>query len=254
MNDSAKVADKVTKGPDSYYEALVLGDDIILMPDTVPTGKDDIMLSSGTEITILEQDSTRLILGDSNASSCSSYGYYRYRVKTAKGDHGWVYGGNVYLKSTHSAAPYPNESNKSFTQSGTSVVLGKETYYLYMACDVGIGPSNEEGLTGCDKIFYPFFVDHQGQIYFIKGELVKDPGAAMMGINSDLNNLLFYIFSSEGGSCTLDYIEARGSQILIRNTVEYQDDGASSQMTIVKKGELFEITNFELNRKEENSY
>jgi len=150
---------------------------------------------------------------------------------------GWVKGGDVKI-------PYMDEAFKT-----SQFDFNEKTYAIRFLVDAGIGPSNEEGLTGCITTVTPYFYDKaENGWHFIKAfdsQLTDYPAGSML-MNCYPNYLGFTY--SEGGSSepgTLD-IESESQTILWKVNISYQDGGGTAILRILLKDEGFELEGYEM--------
>src|SRR6185436_11251766 len=84
--------------------------------------------------------------------------YFWYEVKLNDGTKGWVYGASVEIKS---------EANNA--SAGIEIEVNGKKYTLDFLEDTGIGPSDENGLTGCSSYSVPYFYNsEENTMHFIK--------------------------------------------------------------------------------------
>ncbi len=232
-----KVVEKIIlTAPFSEFNAVLLGGEIFLMADTTASSSNDVRVKKMSEVKIIEVGDNRVKLKGTQGV-CMSYGYPYYLVETLSGQRGWVYGSDVFMKSKYHTSYNDQDNSGAFKFSGDPIIIQGQTFFLCMACDMGIGPSDSTGLTGCDNIFYPYLMDSVGNQFFIKGNpSYFEKGDWFIKNDPELDNLLYYAYSSEGGSASIESITVDGANLYFNNTHNYQDGGGSSVLTLRKTG------------------
>lgn len=173
-----------------------------------------------TEVSIDSQSSVR----QPGEDLCRQYYFYEVTLK-GTGTKGWVSGTSVLQLAN---VPSTN-SSQVFTISGNE-------YQLYYLVDSGIGPSDENGLTGCNQYYIPFFFNEQNKtVRFIKSTTVTSNNYF---VSTYLDWLCF--ISSDGGRVRVSQIEIEeGNIINFSLSAEYQEGGAEAVMNVIETDSVF---------------
>ena len=134
--------------------------------------------------------------------------YFRYDVLFAGDeDRGWVSGEDVLLINANDA------------YVGGLTFNGK-SYQVFYAYDTGIGPSDSNGLTGCNSHSLPYLLDTKSNaIRFI--DFADNNGNGLI----EAYRGWFSLISSEGGSARITALEADETEIRFNLNISYQEGG-----------------------------
>ncbi len=129
--------------------------------------------------------------------------------------------------------------------AGTEVEFNGKKYTLNYLSDTGIGPSDENGLTGCSSYAIPYFYNSEEKtIHFIKTNTYQLEGAQGLFLSPYLNWLA--LESSEGGSVYVEGIETQESTIIMKLGASYQDGGANGDITLSFDAGTFSLLSFHI--------
>ncbi len=174
------------------YDHIVVIDGAQLLEDSVVNSKTLKHLNLGLFVDVTMISSTREVL-PGERSNCADYGYWWYRVRTAEGDEGWVYGNDLLERFDVDAikgADFP--------------IPGSNAFFLGAARDLSIGASNSDGLTGCDQYYYIFFY-REGAAY---GQFIESPSESISSFGiEDADGLIRFLYSSEAGDVMIESYE-----------------------------------------------
>ena len=188
-----------------------------VMTDTLET---DLLFTNET-FTPVSLISTSTLRVPPDGDLCSQY--YWHEVKLPSQNYGFVKG-NYVLKD------WSNEEYNNY-----EFQLNGKSYTLYFLTDAGIGPSDENGLTGCNQYIIPYFYDPEEKlIHFVEGGFAE---GQKYWIDTFQDWLSFV--SSEGGSASITGMEVTDNKITVKIGVSYQDGGASIAMTILFEDDRF---------------
>lgn len=169
-----------------------------------------------------------------DADICSRY--FWYQVKLPDQQLAWVYGADVKL-------PYGENANGLPTVHRSSFQFNNNDYSAYLVTDAGIGPSDENGLTGCSGYLTLYFYnDSTKTIHFIKAfdsQLINNPDL----LTSCYPNYLGFT-TSEAGRATPVSIHVKDSIIQLIVKISYQMGGGQATLNIIYKENGFELESF----------
>ena len=208
----------------STYEIGTTGDDftVLLLPGTSiysdSTDESNILMETKT-LTPKQTHITSALASPAGADICNQY--FWYTVSTGKGE-GWVYGKNVLQAIER--APY------------SKLEIAGTPYDLYYLFDSGVGPSNKDGLTGCNQFYIPHLWHREkGTLLFIQDGNLSLPDKSFTTSYSGYGWLSF--ISSEGGSAriqSIEYTKSESSFHLFVN-VGYQEGGSKFHMIVAER-------------------
>jgi uncharacterized protein YgiM (DUF1202 family) len=213
------------------FDAVIVGETIRIRSDAKTTAKVVFTLNTGEAVNIISKTDKRTIIPLDN-DYCDKYGYYWYKIKTADGLSGWVYGAFLYVLNT-----YNNKYLEGLYSSSINTG-GKE--FLYDFAEVNsIGIANETELTDCDELKIPFlYIKGNQRIYPIMiGESKVDipfPFAA----TKEKNWLL--LTSSTGISENVNNIKVINNTVVMLIKRNFQDSSADAIFTLTFKSTYFE--------------
>jgi hypothetical protein len=208
----------------STYEIGTTGDDFTVLllagtPIYSDTTDDSNVLMETKTLTPKQTHITSTWASPAGINICDQY--FWYTVATEKGE-GWVYGKNVL--QVGESAPY------------SKLEIAGTPYDLYYLVDSGVGPSNKDGLTGCNQFYIPYLWHREkGTLLFIQDNNVSLPDKSLTTSYSGYGWLS--LISSEGGSAQIRSIEYNKSESnfhLFLN-VGYQDGGSKFHMIVVER-------------------
>lgn len=122
--------------------------------------------------------------------------------------------------------------------NGSSITITEEEYTLFFLTDAGIGPSDENGLTGCDSFIIPYFYNNYTKtVHFIQS-------AGMQSNNYFVLTYLGWLSlsSSEGGESSISSIDVSENTLALTLNVSYQDGGDTVQLDIYYSDGLFSFS------------
>lgn len=232
---------KMTIGPSVAPTTFQMGDwsgefDLLAFPNTQfhkeANGESEV-IGEATTLTPLFIKSTTSQRSE-DADICSRY--FWYQVELPDQQLAWVYGADIKL-------PFSDEGSGASSLHRTSFSLMGKEYSAYLLTDAGIGPSDENGLTGCMKYLTLYFYNEPSNtIYLIKAfdsQLTHNPDLLL---NCYPNYLGFT--TSEGGQATPVSIRAEDSILHLGVNVAYQMGGGQATLNITYHENGFELTSF----------
>jgi len=178
---------------------VVYGDSII---------SDDASMGERATMEKVTVISTTGIRYPTEAELCNQFPMYQVRF-AEDGTSGWVSGEDVLLI-------YADDN----AYAGDLEYRGK-SYQVYYAYDAGIGPSDSNGLTGCDSHKIPYLRNSETDVtYFITNGIPVSPSAMIQSFETWLD-----LISSEGGDASIIAIQSVGDEILFSLDISYQEGG-----------------------------
>ncbi|MEZ4775373.1 MAG: SH3 domain-containing protein [Bacteroidia bacterium] len=181
-------------GENASFNAFIVGKNV--RARELPSLDDSVVrtFQSGTPIQMIQPIGERISITAGDA--CDEFGYPWYEVDDLKGNRSFVFGKFIFQTHPENIGP----------PWYTTVSMQRQTWGLGMAKDLSIGPSDEEGLTGCESLFIPYlYLGNEQEIYpiYCSDKTVAQNGnwASMDRFDSDM---LFMIFSSDGTSTQLE--------------------------------------------------
>lgn len=202
----------------SRAQALV-GRNISVMRDSTDEADELFQTENFEPVVINAQTAVRYPL---DTDLCSQY--FRYQVAFLNGHDidGWVEGLAVIL---------PDEEGQSYEINGNE-------YKLMSGQDSGIGPDNEDGLTGCNRYVIPYLYNEKTKkaSFFTFAEGVDFYPQDLM-IERFFDRWLCFV-SSEGGNAYIASVSVSDEgQITFNIEISYQDGGASATIEAYEKSE-----------------
>ncbi len=186
----------------------------------------------GTLLKFKDQSEERDVLNLGSVSgACDDYGYHWVKVEDKDGNQAWGYGQFLFKINW-------NESEDPFQYDG-------ETYYFgSQATAISYGPSDQDGLTGCDDLEMPFFYKkNSDKVYpVIANQKMEYSGMNHFITGFDANVLL--LMSGEGGGS--DLITAKqleDGRFYIKYMNGYQEGSNESEVWLKFDGKQFTIDN-----------
>jgi len=161
------------------------------------------------------------------AKYCDQYPWYQ--VQFPDQSTGWVYGDNI-LK-------VPQDRSTLLS----SFTYHEKEYNLYLSVDTGIGPSDSEGLTGCNEydVLYLYDVKNNA-VNFI--QYACTDGVDFIDNYKDW----FSFISSEGGSASVSSVSFTDDDIILNVDIFYQEGGAKATVQIRETDSTFVAESVEL--------
>jgi hypothetical protein len=231
------------------FNAFIIDGSANLYKDSLPGAQKIRTLKYLEQLNI--EDKSNMTSGASDKEGCDGYGYYWYKVKTSVGESGWVYGTALLQKAGAYFASQQQSATKLQTLLDKEVKIGGKTFYFDSGVELNIGSFNDEGLTGCDIHFFPYFYDSDGKIYFFNADKSIFVNKDFL-IRNDKNGKLMMTLNSGDGAIDLKGIYSdkwQGNDVVVlSNDHSYQDGGASSNIYISWKDDHFEALAYVLNR------
>lgn len=185
----------------------------------------------GTLLKGLDVTKERELLNLGSVSgACDDYGYFWYQVEDFDNNKAWGYGQFLFeIKWEPDATPY--------SINGT-------TYYLGSAVAMSYGPSDSDGLTGCDDLELMFFYNKNSKTAYPihTNNKLNNEGANHFVSGFDSNLLLR--MSGEGGGSDLEKIkQLDNGDIKLSFNNGYQEGSNESELLIGFENDKFVIKN-----------
>ena len=155
---------------------------------------------------IKEKTSQRIVMENAK-TTCDKLGYYWYKIETPQGISGWVYGKHIFKFITDM------EGGPHYVLMGKKFYINSKDYYFGIARDVSYPVKDENGLSGCNDYFFPFFfTPDDDKIYPIKFNLELSNEKEKMPVLEDTEWLTL-----ENSNNVIDVIEdiEIGNQVLL---------------------------------------
>ena len=208
----------------------------------------------GELVKVIESTDERVAL--TSGTSCDEYGYYWHLVMDTDYKESWVFGKFVYYYGLPDnldceSAYFDINRNGEAPKFSSEWNLNGTDYSFLSAMSLSYGPSDEDGLTGCDIIYLPFL--HEAGNTSVKPFYFVDD----IGEKSDLSwkndefdvNALMLIAGSEGGSDeinTLNSVTWEGKDGLeIEVEFFYQDGSSEGKLIIIEEDDRFIVVSYE---------
>jgi hypothetical protein len=199
----------------------------VIFKDSTFDSQEVLRIDQLTPVTVMASSSN---LQPDGASICEQY--FWYLVTMQDKTEGWIHGSGLLEDLTREPL-----TGEDFTLNGT-------TYTLYYFKDSGVGPSNSDGLTGCDEYVIPYFVNANQNTY----HFIKVPDSTIDLNNLFISNYLNWVsfISNEGGGLQLQSIQydEDTKSTLLKLSISYQDGGTAARMYILESGGNFELISF----------
>jgi len=219
------------------YDAIIVGHHVRMREKPNTKAKTIGKINTGLLVKILEQ--TKILEKLTKGNSCDDYGYNWYKIETTvkkKSKTGWVFGKFLFKISNKSKGD--SITHKEYT-------INKKKYLFAVAHDTSFGPSAEDGPTGCDATYVPFF--HRkgaNSVLTIKYDDKKFK-AFDLGWKSKLfdGGFIILVSNSEGGAdeiTSITYAKRKKKYYLHMKIIfTYQDGGSTGDLYIgLLKGKL----------------
>lgn len=211
------------------YAGIIIGDGV--RGREKPNTKAEVVTQFNTGQLLRTDDRTHERMALPGAKGCDEYGYYWYSLEGQKGQASWVYGQFYFelLREDYESSAVDDKDlpfYKSFSFNG-------KDYEFCTATDVGYGPSDSEGLTGCDYIFVSFFYDEEAeQAMLIHYDPEQFPDAEDLNRQSSGfgHDLMVLTAGGEGGSDEIIRINNttwEGTEALEIEMMHFYQDGSS---------------------------
>ncbi|MEZ4848598.1 MAG: SH3 domain-containing protein [Bacteroidia bacterium] len=205
-----------------------------------PSVQDGIIRSFELGEIVTVTDSTKDRFAVTEGDECDGFGYRWYRVKDADQKESWVFGKFLY----HILAP-----GERHYAIGQSIQIGQKTWYFGAAVEESYGPSDSEGLTGCDMRFLPFFYEkNAGTVHpvYYDRTIVRSNDLERYEEHFGESVLLLNQMS-EGGSVTINEISQDnvGSvDVNLQMELFYQEGTAEGTLSLREDNGTFNVVNF----------
>lgn len=226
---------------------IILDEDVPVWNDTARSEEYIAMLNTGEEVYLVnEYPGLVYPFPEDGASDCDKMGYHFYDIRFTIDGKEWegvIFGEDLFL-SPRAYQVFRGQTPTVINPQSLSI-HGTDYEFDVVLSD-GIGPSNADGLTGCDDTYIPYFRDVKtGKINFIR---VTDEGALQEGGDSHMrmrNGILELVWGSEGGSCkiqSVEYGKCQGEETIVLELESgYQDGGASFTMCVTEADGQFNL-------------
>ena len=245
-NDEPSENTSLATSSEAGYRGIIIDNDVPIWADTSRSEEYIAMVNRGDQVVVLNEYPGLVNPWSYEGTPyCDQMGYHFYEVKVMQGDQeiqGVIYGSNVFLEPQGYEAfrgirPTVIE-NQVLEINGTGYEFG-------VVVSDGIGPSNSEGLTGCDDTYLPYFRNiSTNEVRFI---MVTEPGILEQGDSHMryFNGFLQLVWGSEGGSCviqSIDQAKCNGEwSVVMELESGYQDGGAKFTMCVTHANGNFSL-------------
>jgi hypothetical protein len=193
----------------------------------------------GQLVTVIESGPDLVVETYPIAESCDEYGYHYFKVsfeEEGQTTEGWIHGRSLHLMSP--------ETTRDFQW----VTYQQLQFEINLAVSDGIGPSNQDGLTGCDETMVVVIRNIEtDRTYLVEAR--DDVFAGYSGLlGTTREGYLKLVSASEGGRTILNQWaveECDGSPAVQLDLDEsFQDGGASTTicMTWSEDGERLVVS------------
>ncbi|MEM6726671.1 MAG: SH3 domain-containing protein [Bacteroidota bacterium] len=244
---------EVEASPGDYiFQGIIMGDNVRMRSDSTTSSKVAGELNTGDPILVIQETHNRTNVGQEDY--CHKRGYHWYQVATKEKIIGWVYGQFVFEMLTADEVSSGLESPENIRpfMGGWNMHLGENEYQIQFHKSKGIGPSDHEGLTGCDDIYYPVLIDRAKRkaIFFHVGAAEYEGLAPHL--HMDDQNRLYFTLNSEGGNAALNDIylsdEAVGETLHIESYIGLQDGGGIAYLSFLVGPQKARLHSFSYDR------
>ncbi len=236
--------------PQEEFTAEILG---IVMNDDVPVWADTsrqeeyiAMLNRGTEV-FIENEYPKLVYPFplDGASDCDKMGYHFYDITFTIDGKEWkgvIFGDDLFITPR---AYQVFRGQTPDVKAPEEISINGTSYEFDVVLSDGIGPSDSQGLTGCDDTYIPYLRNTAtGKISFINidnPDLLADGDSHMRS----RNGILQLVWGSEGGSTKvsqLDFGMCGGNEAFMMVLGSgYQDGGANFNMCVDEENGYFQV-------------
>jgi hypothetical protein len=157
-------------------------------------------------------------------TDCDRLGFHWYKVRDHAGQESWIYGKYIFRFQEM-------RSEKGRVQGGQTLSVNGQDYTFQIAVDVAYGPSDDDGLTGCDNMFIPFLYQKGNPaalLFHLDTKKIVSDDLTWKAKKFD-TGLLLLLAGSEGGSDDLESVEVRAKEpVLELEITHYYQDGSST--------------------------
>lgn len=217
------------------YDGIVVGNTVSGRSEGSTSGKRITSFGLGQQLMIQDETDGRDILGGNDTGACEDYGYKWYRVENSDGVSAWMYGKYLFKKDQWDDYRHA-KVGAGLDYYGVSWTYGSASSLSY-------GPSDQDGLTGCDDLKIPFFyseVDMDIKPIFVPDPTVLD-GPNHLAAVFDSKLLMF--MSGEGGDSIVKSIEQTSDgEIAMVLENGFQDGSNETTVYIESRGGKFVVT------------
>ncbi|MDX2246501.1 MAG: SH3 domain-containing protein [Bacteroidia bacterium] len=239
--NSASADSLTTDSPDQSaptsaprFNALIAGNGV--RARELPSLEDSVLrtFQAGEAVEVIQPNGSRISI--TTGDECDEYGYSWFEVKDANGKLSFVFGKFLFITPSEGfGAPW----YEPFEMAG-------QTWSAGIALDQSYGPSDEEGLTSCDKLFMPyFFRPGETTLYPVYYDPKALPDTDLEWGSSRFNSgILSMIHSSDGGTVQLDkVVPVLGEKAAdLYFTFTYQDGERKAAIRMGEKNGKFHVT------------
>lgn len=214
------------KGPGA--DAIIVGSGVRSREQPNSSGTIIRSFAQGELVKVIDQNQERIMLG--KGQGCEEFGYYWYKVQDSQGKESWIYGKYIFrFKQLR--------SDKGRVMGGQELTVNGKNYIFQVATDESIGPSDEEGLTGCDKFFIPFLYEPGAAnaiLFHIDTKKIVADDLTWKAKKFD-TSLLLLLAESEGGMDQLEEVSVRPKEPVIEMTITHQYQDGSSEGNLLAR-------------------
>ena len=205
-----------------------------------PTVKDKIIRSFDFGEIVALKDSTDGRSVVTSGDACDEYGFKWYQVEDENGTQSWVFGKFLYQIIPENDTYKPNHS---------IFQLNGEDWFFGTALELSFGPSGDEGLTGCDVKYIPFFYqkDKTKIVPILYDPTIVRSFLLEMHSGTFSESSLLLTHASEGGSIVIKdlYISNKENiDLIMEMDLFYQDGTGEGTMSLKKNDDGFQVVNF----------
>lgn len=168
-----------------YYDAITIGNGVRLREQATSNSPKVGELATGTMLKVMEETKREVVF---KRTVCDQRGYKWYKVITATGLEGWMYGKYVYHKEPRTAAITGEYVGARYTFDGIDYTFG-------VAKDNSFETHNSYGYTGCADGWIPFF--HQEGSAVVYPIFVKDTDIKFTQLETNANRYWEFVKSDQ---------------------------------------------------------
>lgn len=220
------------------WNAVVMGRGVRSRDQAGTDGRVIRAFEMGEFVKIIGQNDKREILTEGD--QCDAYGYHWYEVEDKMGVRNWIYG-----KFLYKVADLQRNSDRTIEGMKVEDRDGQLTFGT--ATDLSYGPSDEDGLTGCDQMYVPFFYkegdSHATLVRYDTKKFDNDGDLDWKSQKFD-DGLLLLVAASEGGSDEVADLAPGKDGIFAKMYLMfyYQDGAAKADLEISRTSKGLEVT------------
>lgn len=209
----------------SDYNAIIIGDNVRVRSSPELNGDVIHTFNTAELVNITDRTNERKVI--TNDNGCDAYGYHWYKIYDTQGRVGWVYGKYIFhLRGENSQAPF------AFPHPTTEYIdIDGNQYHFDIATDMGYGPDDVDGLTGCDTTFVMYLhkkgSSHVEPVYYDAKRFPVDVWNARSKL------FLMMTYSSEGEHQvieTLNKHEQNPRDVIELRVATYEQDGGRNDV------------------------